>query len=90
MSRLIKSSKFWSLVIGGIVLALSAIFGWGDEQAEAIIKQVMAVYLAAAPIIYALMTGLEDAFADGVVDLDELVEILKDMIVNGDEDTIKE
>lgn len=80
MIRLVYSSKFWALLIGGVVLGISAALGWNDAQAEETIKQVLAVYAAVAPVIYAIMTGLEDALSDGSIDLEELAQILKDLL----------
>lgn len=80
MIRLLYSSKFWALAVGAIALIAQAVFGVQNEQADVLVKQVLVAYAAIAPVVYAIMTGLEDAFADGQVSLEELIELVKDII----------
>lgn len=78
MSRLIKSSKFWALAFGILTLVAVAIFGQGDVQEWA--AKLAAVLTAVAPVVYAVMTGLEDALSDGTLSLDELIALIKDVL----------
>lgn len=80
MERLLKSSKFWSLVIGGVSLLLVQIFGQTNEELKTLLDQISVLYLAAAPVILAIMNGVEDAFSDGSFDLEDLIQIIRDLL----------
>ena len=78
MQRLLKSSKFWALVAGLIMLVAVATFGQGTVQEWA---GKLSVWLAfIAPVVYAIMTGLEDALSDGVLSVDEIINLIKQVL----------
>ena len=79
MQRLLNSSKFWALVIGGVSLLLTQLFGQNNDFKE-LLDNISVLYMVAAPIVLAVMNGIEDAFGDGIVDLEELARIVKELL----------
>ncbi len=80
MSRLIKSSKFWLVVFGGVVLVVVNA-GVSNADAQAFISQVLALYAAIAPVLVALFNALEDvAEKSGSIDVDWLLTALRDLL----------
>ena len=60
------------------MLVAVATFGQGEVQDWA---GKLSVWLAViAPVVYAIMTGLEDALSDGVLTLDEIIELIKQVL----------
>ena len=83
MQRLLHSSKFWVMIFGGVILAFLNIV-WPAMQAQ--LNEWLVLYPVAAPILYALLTALED-IADkwrtgAVVDYEDLVDVLRDTIID--------
>lgn len=79
MQRLAKSSKFWALIFGAIGLIAAAAIG--DAKVADIAKQLLGVYAVLAPVVYAIMAGLEDALSnDGQLSMEELIALIKSVL----------
>lgn len=79
MQRLAQSSKFWALIFGAIGLILASVVG--DAKVADVAKQLLGVYAVVAPIVYAIMAGLEDALKnDGQITVDEIIDLIKQVL----------
>lgn len=78
MERLLKSSKFWVLVLGAVGLLAGMAFG--PEKVKESFSQLAAIYALAAPLVYNVMTGIEDALSDGQITLEEIIEMLVEVL----------
>ena len=80
MQRLIKSSKFWLLVFGLIILIFMR-FGVTNADVSDALTQITALYAVVGPVIVAIMNALEDiAEKGGEISFEDLAQVLKEIL----------